>query len=472
MSARNELPWDLLDQDGDPVPGDPERVSAAQSRYANIAKTIHETADRLRKVAAADGLKGQYADKMQDKAKDVVTDLTKASGRYDAVADAVKVYQPALQTARDETAAAVHDAQDAQTSQTKAAAMPDPSANRAPDAAPLTQADQDAIQARKTASSSADAALAAAKKRLQTAVDALNAAGRALEQAVTANRFKGDHLTDTLLDKFNAILKVIVKVLQWIGIALAAIAVIFPGVAAFAVLALAVAAVTLVVDITLAAQGEASWIDVAFAAVGVVLLGAGSLLAKGLQNIGNQIRNVIGPAYRAWANPQIEASFAVEMRAWMAGTGSMNPAEIMAARNAALAAARTEGRTAGNLLPEFPEWWQFSHPEYLSFIGRQLRDNNIFSLLKNGTFLSMYPKFFAGVDVVAALRTMGSAAGRIPGSAIGAPSAWFYGLAGLFKGIGYGMFGFGLASGPVSFIPGDTHHIPGWDDAKDSATSH
>jgi hypothetical protein len=471
MSARNNLAWDLLDQDSDPVPGDPERVSAAQRRYANTARTIHETADRLRTVSAADGLKGKYADKMQDKAKDVVNDLTKASGRYDAVAEAVGVYQPALQHARDESAAAVHDAEDAKASQTKAQAMPDPSANRPSDAPPLSQADQDAIRDRTNAASSADTALAAAKTRLRNAVDALDAAGRALEQAVTANKFKDDHLSDTTLDKFNAVLKAVVKGLQWVGIALAAVALIFPGVAAFGLLAVAIAALVLVIDITLAAQGETSWIDVAFAAVGVVLLGGGSLLAKGLQNMGKPIRDALGSAYGRWANPQVENQFGIEMQAWMNGTSTIRPAQIVANRSAGLAANTRTGRTAGGLLPEFPEWWQFSHPEYLAFFGRQMRDNNIFSLLKNGNFLNMYPKFFAGLDVVSALNSMGKTAVQIPGVAVNIPSGWFYGLAAALRGIGYGMFGFGLASGPVSFVPGDNHHIPAWDDAKGGATS-
>jgi hypothetical protein len=471
MSARNELAWDLLDRDGDPVPGDPERVTAAQRRYAGIARTIHDTADRLRKVAAADGLQGRYADAMQDKAKDVVNDLTKASGRYDAVAKAVGDYQPALADARTESAAAVRDAEDAAAAGTKAGAMPDPSAGRAPDAGPLTEADHAAVKARDDAAASADAALAAAKNRLQRAVDALDEAGRALERAVTANRFKDDHLSDTTLDKFNAALKVIVKVLQWVGVALAAVALIFPGVALFVVIGAVVAATVLVVDVVLAAQGETSWLDVAFAAVGVLLLGAGSALAKGLQNIGNQLRGVLGSAFGRFASPQIEEAFAVEMRAWMAGTSTMTPAEILAARNGALAAANAEGRTAGGLLPEAPEWWQFTHPEYLATIGRQLRDLNIVTMLRNGTFLDLYPKFFAGVDVVAALRAMGGLAGRLPGAGVGAPSAWYYALAGLFKGLGYGMFGLDLASGPVAFVPGDDHKIDGWDDAKDGTTT-
>ncbi len=463
MSARNELDWNLLDLDSDPVPGDPERVSAAQRRYANIAATIHETAGRLRKVAEAHELVGKYADAMQSKATDVISDLTKASGRYDAVAEAVGVYQPALLSARDESAAAVRDAEDAKASQTKAQAMPDPSASRPPDAAPLTQSDQDAINARGKAISAADDALAAAKTRLRKAVDALDTAGRALEQAVSANRFKDDHLTDTLLDKFNAFLKVLVKVLQWVGIALAALAMIFPGVGLFVAIGVAVAAVTLIADIVLIAQGETSWFELGMAVAGVVLLGAGSLIAKGLQNLGSQIRGVLGPALRRFAAPQIDEAFAVEMRAYMAGGTTRTAEQLLADRNAALAAANAEGRTAGGLLPEEPQWWQFSQPGYLASIGRQMRDNNIFTLLKNGTFLSSYPKLFAGVDIVAALRAMGNVAGRIPGAGIAAPSAWFYALAGGSTFLGYATFGLALAGQPVPFIPGDTHHLPGVD---------
>src|SRR5215470_13323632 len=448
MGARTTLAWHLLDLDGDPVPGDPDRVKAAQSRYENIAKTIHDTADNLRKVTGADGLKGQYADAIKDKATDVVNDLTKASGRYDAVAKAVGVYQPALETARTETAAAVSDAETANAAQIKARAMPDPSANRPPDAPPLSQDDQNAVGARNTATANADGDLAKAKARLRNAVEALNAAGQALANAVGKNAFKGDHLTDSGWDRFlhglNAFLKVFVKVLQWIGIALAALALIFPGVGVLIFAGVIIAVTVLVADIILVAQGETSWFEVAMSAAGVVLLGAGGLLAKGLQSIGTQIRAVTGPAFRAWADRIIEADFVRDMRAWMAGTSNRTPAQIMADRDAARAAANVEGRTGGGLLPEGPQWWQFRDPGYRAAIGQQVRDNNIVTLLKDGKFAE-YFKFFAGVDVVAGLRAMGGVAARIPGSTVGAPSAWYYGLAGGLGLLGWATFGISLA---------------------------
>jgi hypothetical protein len=449
MSARTTLSWQLLDQDGDPVPGDPDRVKTAQERYAKIAETIHDTADKLRKVTGTDGLKGEYADAIRDKATDVVNDLTKASGRYDAVAKAVGEYQPALQHARDETAAAVTDAETANAAQTKAHAMPDPSANRPPDAPPLSQADQDAVRDRNKATGAADADLAAAKTRLHNAVEALNTAGKALANAVGKNAFKGDHLTDSGWDRFlhglNAFLKVLVKVLQWIGVALAALALIIPGVGALVLAAVVVAATILVADIILVAQGETSWGEVVIAAVGVILLGAGGALAKGLQKLGDKLRPIIGRAVRAAARPQIEDNFAIAMTDFMAGGGGRTAEQVMADRLAALAAA--EGRGTA-MVPRNPEWWQLRNPNYWSSVLPQIRNNNIYTLLKDGRFAE-YFKFFGGVEGVTPLGAAAGAAGMTPG-------AWYYatiGTAVVLKGLGYGSFINDILSGAGVYSP-------------------
>src|SRR5215470_4310837 len=115
MSARNTLAWHLLDLDGDPVPGDCDEVEKAMKRYKKIAETINDTTTGLKKVTTGDGLKGKYADAMRGQAEDVINDLTKAAGRYKAVAKAVGVYQPELKDACDETEAAVTDAETADT---------------------------------------------------------------------------------------------------------------------------------------------------------------------------------------------------------------------------------------------------------------------------------------------------------------------------------------------------------------------
>jgi hypothetical protein len=451
MSARTTLRWDLLDLDGDPVPGDPDRVKTAQERYAKIAKTIHDTADNLRKVTGTDGLKGQYADAIRDQATDVVNDLTKASGRYDAVATAVGVYLPALQHARDETAVAVHDAENANAAQTKAHAMPDPSANRPPDAQPLSQADQDAVRDRNKATAAADSDLAAAKTRLHNAVEALNAAGQALEKAVGKNAFKNDHLTDSGWDKFlhgfNKFLKVLVKVLQWIGVALAALALIIPGVNVLVLASVVVAATILVADIILAAQGEASWREVGIAAAGVVLLGLGGALAKGLQKVGDKLRPLVAQISRNTARPAIENNLAMEMPEFLAGTSNYQTAEelMQAVRTGPLAQAEATG---AGMVPRNPEWWQLRNPNYWSSIRPQIRDNNIVALVKGGRFAE-YPKFFGGVEGVTPLGAAAGAAGL-------APTAWYYstiGVAVVLKGLGYASFVNDILSGSGVYNP-------------------
>jgi len=286
MPARNGN-WPLLGHPSDPVAGDPDQLHDLIAYYAKIAETITSEAAVLQRIGAGDTteLKGQSADAIRSRSKSVAASLTQTSGRYDAVARALAVYGPALETARSETAQALREAEAADGARGSSAAMPDPGANRPADAPPLTDAETAQIHARTSAMSDAADSGAQARRRMDAAMGALNAAGKSASGVIRGAW--NDGLVDTraykLREGFLKFLRVLVKVLMWIGVALAVLAFFIPGLGAAALAGAIVAVASVVATGALAAMGEGSWLDFIIAVVGVVLVGVGVIVAKVVQ---------------------------------------------------------------------------------------------------------------------------------------------------------------------------------------------
>lgn len=275
MSIRNLGDWSELDQDRDPVYADPDRVRAAQKGYQHISTTIDNTVTRLQKIvdANSDGLAGQYVSELQDSAGSIVDRLSKAGVRYRDVADQIARYEPDLDQGLAETAAALNDARAAQTAQAKASAMPDP--QKAPDGT-TSFVEMQKGTAKSNVTDQANSDLDAAKKRLNAALDALNAAGKRFGDAVNGNNYN-DGLTDTFWDRLDAIFAEISKYLGYIGIALAALAFLIPGLNVLLLVGVVAGVASLVVDSVLFAHGKGSLLDVVMDSVGLGLAGLGAV---------------------------------------------------------------------------------------------------------------------------------------------------------------------------------------------------
>jgi hypothetical protein len=279
--------WPLVGHPSDPVAGDPDQLHDLTTYYAKIAETIKSEAAVLQRIGSGDTteLKGQSADAIRSRSKDVAASLTQTSGRYDAVARALTVYGPALDTARTETARALQEAEAADGARGSSAAMPDPGANRPTDAPPLTDAETAQVHARTSAMSEAADSSAQARRRMDAAIGALNAAGKSAAGVIRGAW--NDGLVDTwqykLREGFIKFLKILVKVLMWIGVALAVLAFFIPGLGAAALAGAIVAVAAVVATGALAAMGEGSWLDFIIAVVGVVLIGVGVVVAKIVQ---------------------------------------------------------------------------------------------------------------------------------------------------------------------------------------------
>jgi len=279
--------WPLLNQASDPVVGDPAGLTDLIGYYTEMAETITSEARMLQSIADGDTSQaaGQSADAIRKRSGEVAKSLTQTAGRYEAVRDALTTYAPELDIALDESRKALLEAQTADDQRGSSSAMPDPSANRADDAPPMTDEENAAVHARTTAMTSASDSAGSAIRRLSGALSALNTAGAAAAGVIKESF--NDGLVDTTAYKirqwFIKILKVLVKVLMWIGIALAVIAFFIPGLGALALAAAAVAVVAVAATTALAAMGEGSWLDVIMAVVGVVLIGVGAVVSKIVQ---------------------------------------------------------------------------------------------------------------------------------------------------------------------------------------------
>ena len=276
--------WSLLHETDDPMSADVDQVKVLAAFYDDMARTIHEQADVLKRIGEGDEthFKGHGADKVREKSKAVGASLEQMSGRYDAVRDALRSYLPQLEHGLAESASALQEAVAARDSMSQATGMADPREDRPKDAPPLTSEEEGAGRAKDAALDSAQGASAAAIAHLRRAQADLDAAGHAASSTIRGAWKDGLH--DTLGDKIRAFFKkflaILIKILTWIGIALAIIAIIIPGLGFVSLMAAVTAGVAFAATIAQAAMGDASWVTVLMAGIGILSLGAGALITK------------------------------------------------------------------------------------------------------------------------------------------------------------------------------------------------
>lgn len=288
MSAARVGRWDLLDHDDDPVAAEASGLDAVIKHYTEIAEMMTTQAALLKKIGDGDEtlLKGQSADAMRKRAGESHDHLGKAAARYDDVKVALVEYQPALETARSETGKALVEAETAAERQAGAEAMADPvNADRPDDAKPLTESEKQDSQNRTSKIDGAKADLDGAKAKCQAALDTLQAAADRAAAKIKENWGDdglGHSWQEAFAHFFNKLLKKLVEILGYIGMVLAVLAMIIPGLGVLAWVALGVAVAGFLGSLALAAQGEGSWLSVILCFVGVVACGVGVGVAKAI----------------------------------------------------------------------------------------------------------------------------------------------------------------------------------------------
>lgn len=315
-AATRDRKWDLLGYDSDPVPATKEGLDDIITHYKDIAAAMTEQSSLLKRIGNGDVrlLKGQAADAMRKRARESAEALGKVADRYHDVKDALVGYQDPLGTARKETGEAIDAAEDADKALGIAEDMPDPvNEDRSKDDPPLTDEDRDASSERSTAISTAESSLEAAKTKASKALEALQQAADTAAAKIKENwDVDGLHHSwqEALRHQIAKVLKKIVEILGYIGMALAVLSILIPGLGIVTLLGVVTAGLALVASITLAAMGEGSWLSVIIGIVGFMFIGVAALstrLLKGLQSSkliigGNGARNQLANLTRELKN--------------------------------------------------------------------------------------------------------------------------------------------------------------------------
>ncbi|GGH42921.1 putative T7SS-secreted protein [Microbacterium album] len=95
------------------LPGDPDRLSDAGTRYAGVAEQIQSIADLLHALADEDASRGEAADHFRTEARGTATGIVEALPRYETTAAALTEYAVALRAAQDDALRAAEDLEDA-----------------------------------------------------------------------------------------------------------------------------------------------------------------------------------------------------------------------------------------------------------------------------------------------------------------------------------------------------------------------
>ena len=321
MSARAGE-WHLLGHGRDPVPGEPSHASRLADGYAETAADIERLAGRLRRLSDLDGWKGEAAEKFGESAQDLAEDLARAERRYRDLAAAVREWVQPLSTARDESFAALREAEQADDDARRFGHDP---------FAGIAEPTPDQVLAQQRRQDARDAALAskrAAQRRLDDALRDLDAAAHRVGEKIRGAAEHGsDGMWDNVKGSVRSVagkLEAIVDVLSYVAMALAAIIIVCALVASapFALIALAfvvsVAVLGLNLALVLSDSGKATWSDVALDIVGLATAGVGTGLAPGVRAVlpmlRGQVVGHVGHTARA-AEMSLQRGFANYARA-------------------------------------------------------------------------------------------------------------------------------------------------------------
>ncbi|MGA3562381.1 hypothetical protein [Melissospora conviva] len=253
---------------------DPSEIEAAQKRYQHISMTIDDAVAKLQKIvdAGEEGLRGEWVGPLKKDAESLKGDLGKAAVRYRDVATEIRKYEPELQHAITEVAAATAAEDDGNASLTRANAMPDP--QKGPDGVIPPEEEQKAAE-KKRAQEEAASQTTAAKNRLVNALNDLDVAGKRLGDAVNCKNYD-DGLTDKINWRVMAIFKKISEIFGIIAMVLTALAFLIPGLNVLAIAGAVAGAVTLIADSVLLGGGDGSVLSVVLGAVGLGFAGLGA----------------------------------------------------------------------------------------------------------------------------------------------------------------------------------------------------
>jgi len=269
--------WEPLGWDTDPVPGDPQEISAEAAHLTQMAKEITGQVAALQQISA-DGVQiGQSPAAIRSAANTLAGQLAKVADRYHNVAVALRGWGPELEHAQLMSVEALNQAE-----------IPYARLNQPvilPSGSNLTAAQLQEVAAYQLAMRRAEDELAAARALLGRAISLRDTQGAYYKAKIDAA--SNDSLTDSWwdhaenwVDHHAGVLADICTALEWVATGLAIAAIIFSGVGILVTLGIAATALALIGRTLLASAGDGSWFDVALDAAALLTFGTGKIVGR------------------------------------------------------------------------------------------------------------------------------------------------------------------------------------------------
>ena len=281
--------WSPLQQWEDPVPGDPDEVSAGAETMALVATTISEAAQNLRALGADDGMKSQAVDAFRARALEVAAEIELAKDRYASTGTALAGYVEPLRTAQNWSVEALEEASQARSNLNAAdTEVSDLLYQRqaASDEAAQARVDndlQDAWSRQAAAQGALDDAFAKLARATGHRDSAAETAMGLIDNALQINDLD-DSAWRQFLNKNAEILDTIGTVLGVVAAVLAVVTLFIPGVNLLAI-GLVVGLGAAGINFALAENGNKDWGDFFMDVVGLATLGVGRFGALALRGM-------------------------------------------------------------------------------------------------------------------------------------------------------------------------------------------
>ncbi|MDT0341762.1 hypothetical protein [Streptomyces litchfieldiae] len=305
--ATRPADWYPLTEDGsDPVPGDWEMVQEAARRYRSTADAIQRAKDLLGEVTnTQDGWQSPAGEAFREKATELSDDIWNAWGRYDAAADALNGYWPALEEAQNESLTLRTQAQTVQDQLDSLGPRIDTAQQEADDAAAeednedAADAANDQVTSLQSQMENAQAELNRLRGRIRQIVEDKDAAAQRAADAI-GDFIGGDGLKDGFWDHvgafFDGLRDFLIMIGEWAGRIAAICGVLALLVGWIPVIGQALAGIlgtiALVAGI-FSAIGNAlqgKWLNFALDIIGIVTFGVGRALTSTVGRAGSLAR--------------------------------------------------------------------------------------------------------------------------------------------------------------------------------------
>ncbi|MDQ4125174.1 MAG: WXG100 family type VII secretion target [Actinomycetota bacterium] len=307
------MSWQPLCE-SNPIPGNPDGVAVLSKNLASVACELREQTLTLQRISSEDFWEGDAADEFREHQTKLPPYLEQLATRYEKVSDALGEYHPELHEAQQEAFRALQKAQQAEQDiraaelrvQQKAQWERDEQCrvdtwNAAnPKEPPLSAQGWDYSQGGDPAGelAAAHAALAAARRELECAIERYEDAARRCAQQIESaidDELKNESGLLALGKKIFALfkglmtLKNLATYYEIVSLVFAGLALAFawfpPLAAAFGIAAAAAGVIKLLITLEMKRRGDADWGDVAeevgWTALGVATLGVGRLAKAG-----------------------------------------------------------------------------------------------------------------------------------------------------------------------------------------------